>query len=195
MLNEIINFISEYSLIIFCVIFLILFFRRYKKKSFDKSWHTLIENFTFSRDTFYNMVEVELKAHGVQSSIKTTKVSGSPTSSTSNTYLQSKYNGYTFLIGAHQFGDDHFGVSYWMYKKVGFGEWLVSRLPLGSKLAQWMFRPRIPQIDIYTSYLTFVDKSVKKVVDEITDEYEGGEPNVVSLSATQGFDPFMRVNA
>jgi len=157
-----------YGLLIF-VILKILFGGLFK--IYHSNWNTLIDNFNFSTEEFYQRFKKELLSQGV-SGINTSEVSlheGNIFSS-KRRYIRVKWKEYQYDICAAPFGNGFF-ISWWLLYKNSIGQLLISKIPfIGNWLTKKLFPITYYKIDTASMFMTYAQSSVLKVIDDITND-------------------------
>ena len=140
-------------------------------KNFHSRWSTLIDDFNFSSEDFYNLLKEELESNGIEG-ITTNFVSlkeGGAFSS-SRTYLRLTWKDYHYDICAAPFGKGFF-ISWWLLYKNSLGQIIVSKIPfVGGWLASKLYPVTYYKVDIASMFMSYAQSSVLKVIDTITKE-------------------------
>ncbi len=171
-MSEIEYFFMSYGIFVLygIAIFLILrlIFGR-QLKNYHSNWSTLIDDFNYSTEEFYQLFKKELLSQGV-SGINTLDVSlreGNVFSS-KRRYIRVKWKEYQYDICAAPFGKGFF-ISWWLLYKSSIGKILIFRIPLiGKWLAQKLYPITYYKIDTASMFMTYAQSSVLKVIEDIT---------------------------
>ncbi|MFD2916817.1 hypothetical protein [Psychroserpens luteus] len=139
-------------------------------KTYHSNWNTLIDDFNFSTEEFYQLFKKELLSQGV-SGINTNDVSLHEGSifSQKRRYVRVKWKEYQYDICAAPFGKGFF-ISWWLLYKSSIFQILISKIPfVGEWLARKLFPITYYKIDTASMFMTYAQSSVLKVIDEITE--------------------------
>ncbi len=134
-------------------------------------WNTLIDEFQYSTQDFYEQLTKELESHGVDNiKIINKDLSTGGTLSTKRLYLRVSWKNYTYDCCCCPFGNGTF-VSWWLFsERTGF-ELLISKIPIiGNYLVKVFFPTTYYTIDTSSMFMTYAQSSVQKVIDNITKE-------------------------
>ncbi len=154
-------------IIITSLLFYLIFTKT--KKDYHSHWNTLIDEFDYSTENFYQKFKKELLSHGV-SGISTSSVSlheGSLLSSRRR-YVRVSWKDYQYDICAAAIGEGFF-ISWWLLNKTPVLKILITRIPfLGSWLANKIYPITYYKIDTASMFMTYCQRSVLNVIDNIT---------------------------
>ncbi|WP_299223126.1 hypothetical protein [uncultured Psychroserpens sp.] len=172
MMNEFFFYFTQYLIYILygLISFVILKFIFTKTlKYYHSNWNTLIEDFNYSTEDFYQLFKKELLSQGV-SGINANDVSlyeGSMFSQRRR-YIRVKWKEYQYDICAAPFGKGFF-VSWWLLYKNSVLQIIISKIPfIGGWLTRKLFPVTYYKIDTASMFMTYAQSSVLKVIDEIT---------------------------
>ena len=173
-MGEIEHFFMSYGVFVLygVAIFLILRLILGKQlKSYHSNWNTLIDDFNYSTEEFYQLFKKELLSQGV-SGINTFDVSlyeGSIFSS-KRRYIRVKWKEYQYDICAAPFGKGFF-ISWWLLYKSSIGKILIYKVPfIGKWLTQKLYPITYYRIDTASMFMTYAQSSVLKVIEDITND-------------------------
>ena len=173
-MNEILFYITSYGILALQIIALVLilkFIFTSTLKNFHSRWNTLIDDFNFSSEEFYNLLKEELESNeikGITTSYIFLKEGG--TFSARRTYLRLNWKDYQYDICAAPFGKGFF-ISWWLLYKNSFGQILVSKIPfIGGWLASKLYPVTYYKIDTASMFMSYAQSSVLKVIDDITSD-------------------------
>ncbi len=171
-MNEFFFYFTQYLIYILygLISFVILKFIFTKTlKYYHSNWNTLIEDFNYSTEDFYQLFKKELLSQGV-SGINANDVSlyeGSMFSQRRR-YIRVKWKEYQYDICAAPFGKGFF-VSWWLLYKNSVLQIIISKIPfIGGWLTRKLFPVTYYKIDTASMFMTYAQSSVLKVIDEIT---------------------------
>jgi len=173
-MNEILFYITHYGILLIqlLIIFLILkFIFSSTVKNFHSRWSTLIDDFNFSSEDFYNLLKEELESNeikGIITSFVFLKEGGA--FSSRRTYLRLMWKDFHYDICAAPFGKGFF-ISWWLLYKNSLGQIIVSKIPfIGGWLASKLYPVTYYKIDVASMFMSYAQSSVLKVIDTITKE-------------------------
>lgn len=135
---------------------------------YHSNWNHLIEPFEYSTEEFYRKFRKELMSHGISGIMAQdiTLREGNLFSSRRR-YIQVDWKEYQYNICAAPFGDGFF-ISWWLLKRLSWIQITISLL-LGVWIARKLFPVTFYRIDTASMLMKYAQKSVLKVIDEITD--------------------------
>jgi hypothetical protein len=138
-------------------------------KDYHSSWNTLIDNFQFSTQEFYTLLQLELQERGIKSIVaKKVALKEGNAFSSKRTYLRATWKEYQYDICAAPFGKGFF-ISWWLLYKSSIGQILISKIPfIGIWLARKLYPVTYYKIDTASMFMTYAQASVLKVIDDIT---------------------------
>ena len=150
-------------------------------KNYHSNWYTLIDDFNFSSQEFYELLKVELEATGMKRvRIKKVALKEGNAFSSKRTYLRASWKEYQYDICAAPFAKGFF-ISWWLLYKNSLGQLLVSKIPfVGGWLARKLFPVTYYKIDTASMFMSYAHAAVLKVVDNITNKQ-----GIRSLSETE----------
>jgi len=173
-MDEFLFYVTQYfiyALYLLIVFVLIKWIFTRSIKEHHSNWNTLIDNFNFSTEEFYQRFKKELLSQGV-SGINTSDVSlheGNIFSS-KRRYIRIKWKEYQYDICAAPFGNGFF-ISWWLLYKNSIGQILISKIPfIGIWLNRKLFPVTYHKIDTACMFMTYAQSSVLKVIDDITND-------------------------
>ncbi len=171
-MNEFFRYATYYGtyLVYAIVLFLILkFIFSRTLKNHHSRWSTLIDEFSFSTQEFYKLLQEELQNQGIKSIMaKHVYLKEGNAFSSKRTYLRATWKDYQYDICAAPFGKGFF-ISWWLLYKNSIGEILVSKIPfVGGWLARKLYPVTYYKIDTASMFMTYAQTAVLKVVDDIT---------------------------
>lgn len=174
-MSEIIMYIMAYGTIalwIIITIFIFKFLFRSILKQYHSNWNTLIDNFDFSTRDFCLRLAEELKSNGV-AGLKINDVfisEGIKAFSRRRLYLRVQWRNYEYNVCAAKFGNGFF-VSWWLLYRNSIWKILIARIPVvGDWLAMKLYPITYYSVDTASMFMTYAQRSVLKVIDEITKE-------------------------
>lgn len=173
-MNEILFYITKYGMyaVYLIVTFLILkYLFGELLKSYHSNWNTLIDDFSFSTQEFYKLLQIELVTKGVNR-IKFDKVSLREGNmfSFKRTYLRATWKEYQYDICAAPFGKGFF-ISWWLLYKNSLWKILIAKIPfVGKWLARSLYPVTYYSVDTASMFMTYAQSAVLKVIKDITDE-------------------------
>jgi hypothetical protein len=165
---------SQYLSILFYLILVIVIIAvifSLNKRTHHSNWNTLIDNFKYSSKDFYKLLRAELWSHGIED----IKISGvnfkeSHLFSSNRLYLEVKWKGIEYYVCAAPFGAGFF-ISWWMFSNKSSFQKIISGIPfIGSFLERNFFPDTFHVYDTSSMFMTYVQSSVLKVIDDITKE-------------------------
>lgn len=171
-MDDFTNYIIQYGIFILYVIlvFLLLkFIFSRALKNYHSRWNTLIDDFDFSTQEFYQLFKKELLSQGI-SGISTSDVSLHEGNifSPKRRYIRVRWKDYQYDICAAPFGNGFF-VSWWLFYKDTLGQIIISKIPL---IGKWLVKSLYPityyKIDTASMFMSYAQSSVLKVIDDIT---------------------------
>lgn len=174
-MSEIIMYIMAYGTIalwIIITIFIFKFLFRSILKQYHSNWNTLIDNFDFSPKEFYQRLGEELQSHGIRNirAEETYIREGVKGVSPSRIYLRVRWKKYEYNVCAAKFGNGFF-VSWWLLYRNSIWKILIARIPVvGDWLAMKLYPITYYSVDTASMFMTYAQRSVLKVIDEITKE-------------------------
>lgn len=171
-MNEITYYITRYGMyVLYGILALIILKNIFSKtlKTYHSRWNTLIDNFNFSTEEFYQKLKKELLSQGV-SGIETKDISLSEGNifSSKRRYIRVKWKEYQYDICAAPFGNGFF-ISWWLLYKNSFGKLFISKIPfIGDWLAKKLFPVTYYKVDTASMFMSYAQSSVLKVIEDIT---------------------------
>ena len=140
-------------------------------KSYHSRWNTLIDDFNFSTQEFYQLLKEELLSNKIsQMNIGQVSLKEGGVLSFRRTYLRVTWKEYQYDVCAAPFGKGFF-VSWWLLYNDSIGEILISKIPF---IGTWLLRKLYPityyRIDTASMFMAYAQSSVLKVIDDITNE-------------------------
>lgn len=155
-----------YGLLVFLLVRLLL---KKTLKNHHSRWYTLLDDFSYSSQDFYQQLIEELQAQGVKNiSTKYVFLKEGNTFSKKRTYLRVTWKDYDYDICAAPFGNGFF-VSWWLLFKNSFWQLLVLRIPfIGNSLVKLLFPVTYYKIDTASMFMSYAQSSVLKIVDNIS---------------------------
>jgi len=173
-MNEILHYATRYGILLLqlLVAFLILkFIFSSTLKDYHSRWNTLIDDFNYSSEDFYNLLKEDLDSNGVEGiTITFAFLKEGGAFSSSRTYLRISWKNYQYDICAAPFGNGFF-ISWWMLYKNSLGKIIISKIPfVGSWLASKLYPVTYYKIDTASMFMSYAQSSVLRVIDKITKE-------------------------
>lgn len=160
---------DSYFLYIVLIIIVLVFILSKKIENYHSRWNTLIDDFNFSTQEFYQLLKEELlnnKIHGINIGQVSLNVGG-PLSS-QRIYLRVTWKEYQYDVCAAPFGKGFF-VSWWLMYNDSIAEILISKIPfIGTRLLRKLYPITYYRIDSASMFMTYAQSSVLKVIDDIT---------------------------
>ena len=173
-MNTIINYVSEFGLIVLVV--LILFFTIKSLisqilKNHHSNWNTLLDGFNFSTQEFYTLLREELKNQSINNlNINDVSLKEGSFFSNRRRYLRIKWKEYQYDMRAAPFGKGFF-ISWWLLYKNSMGTIIISKIPFVGK---WLVKKWYPityyKVDTASMFMTYCHNAVLNVIDTITKE-------------------------
>ena len=156
---------------IIIAVFIIIAFLKKSTPELQGHWNTLVDEFQFSTKDFYELLEIELKSHGIENiEIYEKSMSEGNSLSTKRLYLRVSWKNYTYDCCCAPFGNGTF-FSWWMFSERKDIENLISKMPLiGKFLVNFFFPTTYYKIDSVSMFRSYAQSSVLKVIDDITKE-------------------------
>lgn len=159
--------------IILVLLSLLLIIALFRKgiPTLNSHWNTLLGEFTFSTQEFYELLEEQLHSHGISKiSISKKNISIGNALFGKRLYLRVKWKNYTYDCCCAPFGKGTF-ISWYLYSNKTGTELLLSKIPfIGNFLVNTFFPITYYTIDTASMFMTYCQSSVLKVIDDITNE-------------------------
>ncbi len=151
------------------IIAVIIAFLSKKAKTYHSNWNTLIDNFEFSTNQFYTLLEQELKAQRVDNiRTETIILSEGGVFSSKRNYLRLTWKGYQYDICGAPFAKGFF-VSWWLVLTQSHAELVIANVPL---IGAWLHRKFYPmtyyKIDTASMFMSYAHTAVLNVIEQIT---------------------------
>lgn len=159
-----------FSIILAIIIVLCLFGLLRKSKADNHShWSQLISPFVFSTKEFYELVKKEMESHDIDGlNFEEVSLKIGNVFSSERLYLRVSWKDYYYDVCFAPFGDGCF-VSWWLFFKRSDAEDFFIKIPLvGILIKHAFFRKTYYQLDTASMFMTYAQKSVMAVIDEIT---------------------------
>ena len=173
-MNTIINYVSEFGLIVLVV--LILFFTIKSLisqilKNHHSNWNTLLDGFNFSTQEFYTLLREELKNQSINNlNINDVSLKEGSFFSRRRRYLRIKWKEYQYDMCAAPFGKGFF-ISWWLLCKYSIVAIIISKIPF---IGKWLVEKWYPityyKVDTASMFMTHCHNAVLSVIDSITKE-------------------------
>jgi len=159
---------GNYIVLTFIIILVIAALSK-AKKIYHSNWNTLIDDFNFSTQEFYNRLKIEFKGQGIDKiKIETTTHSEGGVLSSKREYLRLSWKEYQYDICSAPFGKGFF-ISWWLTMKQTNAEMLVSKIPfLGGWLSKKFYPITYYRMDTASMFMSYAHQAVMNVMDEIT---------------------------
>lgn len=156
------------SVLLIVVLVFITIFRKVTPKLLGH-WNTLISDFQFSTQEFYDRLSEELHAHGIDDIFLDEKeFSEGGILSGKRLYLRVSWRAYNYDCCFAPFGDSSFA-SWWLFGQKGSIESFVSRIPLlGNFLSNMFFPTTYYMEDTSSMFMKYAHASVLKVIEDIS---------------------------
>jgi len=158
-------------LLIFLIIIILVVIGLLRKSKVDyhSHWSQLIPSFLFSTKEFYELVKKEMESHDIQGlNFEEVSLKIGNAFSSERLYLRVSWKDYYYDVCFAPFGDGCF-VSWWLLFKSSDAEDFFTKMPLiGILIKNAFFRKTYYQIDTASMFMTYAQKSVMAVIDEIT---------------------------
>ncbi len=153
------------------ILIVILIVIKQPKKSHHSNWAQLLPNFKFSTKEFYKLIQEEMLSHDVEKlSFKEVNLKTGNIISSERKYLRIRWQDYYYDLCFAPFGDGCF-VSWWLIFEISPNEEFLSRIPfIGEWIRRAFFRKTYYKIDSASMFMTYGQRSVLAVIDEITKE-------------------------
>lgn len=155
-------------------VLLIILFWIFKKRvrDFHSNWNTLLDNFSYSTEEFYKLLQKELYSHGIKDMTMVKKnLSTDSLGISKRKYLRIYWKDYEYYICAAPFGNNGFFISWHLIYDDPTMKLIISKIPfVGSWLADRLFHITFYKRDTASMFMTYTHQSVLKVIDEITNE-------------------------
>ncbi len=140
-------------------------------ENYHSHWNTLIDNFNFSSEEFYKLLQTELQSQGINNiNIEKVSLKEGNALSSKRIYLRVLWKNYQYDICGAPFGKGFF-ISWWLLTKQSQAELLIAKIPF---IGLWLVRKLYPvtyyKIDTASMFMTYANASVQKVIKEITEE-------------------------
>lgn len=160
----------DFILIILTVLILIALFKK-GVPTLSSHWNTMIDDFTYSTQDFYKLLETELQSHGIDKiTIAEKNISIGNALSSKRLYLRVKWKNYTYDCCCAPYGNGTF-ISWYLFTEKTGAELFISKIPfVGNYLVQAFFPVTYYSIDTASMFMTYAQSSVLKVIDDITNE-------------------------
>lgn len=162
--------VELYQLVIIVTVLLVIFIiAKTRKKNLHANWNILIDDFSYSSETFYDLLTQEIKASEVEHiTIQRVKISEGHILSNSRIYLRLMWHEYTYDCCLAPFGKGTF-VSWWLYSTRPTFEILLAGIPgIGDWLVRKLFPMTYYKYDTASMFRTYAQQAVLDVIDEIT---------------------------
>jgi hypothetical protein len=169
-LNYLEYFISAYPVVKYFTFFILIWFILKKRiDNLHSHWNTLIDNFNYSTQDFYNLLENELQNHDIENiNTKEVTLREGGIGTDKRLYLRVTWKDLVYYVCAAPFGDGFF-VSWWLKNNASIISIIVSKIPL---FGGWLHRKLFPltfyRVDTASMFMTYAQQSVLKVIREIT---------------------------
>ena len=173
-MNTIINYVSEFGLIVLAVIILFFTIKSLISqilKNHHSNWNTLLDGFNFSTHEFYTLLREELKNQSINNlNINDVSLKEGSFFSRRRRYLRIKWKEYQYDMCAAPFGKGFF-ISWWLLYKNSMGTIIISKIPFVGK---WLVKKWYPityyKVDTASMFMTYCHNAVLNVIDTITKE-------------------------
>lgn len=171
-MNEFFYYATRYGMyfvFLLIIVFIIKALISQTLKKHHSNWNTLINDFTFSTQEFYDLLKKELQEQNIKNiSIKEVSLKEGGMFSSGRRYLRILWKDYQYDVCAAPFGKGFF-ISWWLLYKRSLGEKILSKVPfIGKWLARQWFPVTYYKIDTASMFMTYAQSSVLKVIDDIT---------------------------
>ncbi len=155
---------------IFIITVLIWIFKKRVKES-HSNWNTLLDNFSYSAEDFYELLKKELSSRGIHNfhmSIK--KLDQDSLGLSRRKYLKISRKDYEFYICAAPYGRGFFVSWHLIYDDSGL-KVFISKIPfIGTWLVNRFFHTTFYYRDTASMFMTYTHQSVLSVINQITNE-------------------------
>jgi len=147
---------------------LIWIFKR-SVKDYHSHWNTLLDNFSYSTEEFYNLLKEELSSHGIKEmSMVHKSLNEDNMGFSKRRYLRVSWKDYEYYICAAPFGKGFFVSWHLIYKDSPF-QVFIAKIPfVGTWLADKLYHITFYKRDTASMFMTYAQQSVLKVIDDIT---------------------------
>lgn len=151
------------------IVIIIVYISKQTRKEFHSRWASLLPNFKYSTQEFYDLVKTEMLNHEVEKlTYESVNLTTSHILSHRRMYLRVKWEDYHYDLCFAPFGDGCF-VSWWLMYNISTGEEIFSKFPLiGGWIVKSFYHKTYYQIDSASMFMTYAQKSVLAVIDDIT---------------------------
>lgn len=173
-MNDFFNFLEEYyyfGIIALATFFVIKGLLRSTFKKHHSHWNTLLDNFSFSTQEFYNLLKEDLQGQGIKAVvIDRISLKEGNAFSLKRSYLRVTWKDYQYDICAASFGKGFF-ISWWLLYKVSVGQIVIARIPfIGKWLEQKLYPITYYKVDTASMFMTYAQASVLRVIKAISDK-------------------------
>ncbi|MFY0602760.1 MAG: hypothetical protein JXQ93_02340 [Flavobacteriaceae bacterium] len=151
------------------IILILIWVLKKQKKDYHSNWNTLLDNFSYSTEEFYELLKKELGSHGIKTMEMTNKsLCEDGMCLTKRRYLRVSWKDYQYYICAAPFGNGFFISWHLIYNDPGI-KVFISKIPfIGRWLAGKLFHVTFYKRDTASMFMTYTQQSVLKVIDDIT---------------------------
>jgi hypothetical protein len=155
------------------IILLLILIWIFKKsiKDYHSHWNTLLDNFSFSTEEFYNLLKEELNSHGIKEmSMVNKSLNEDNMGFSKRRYLCVSWKDYEYFICAAPFANGFFISWHLVYDDSGM-KIFISKIPfIGTWLADKLYHITFYKRDTASMFMTYTHQSVLKVIDDITNQ-------------------------
>jgi hypothetical protein len=158
-------------IIIVSALFVLSFIFKGRIQNYHSNWNSMIDNFNFSSEEFYELLSKEVLSHDIPN-IKTQEVFLSQLGALSpkRLYLRIDWKGYRYYICCAPFGNGVF-FSSWLLYRTPFLKSVIDKVPVvGTWMANSMFPTTFYTKDTASMLMTYMHESLLKVIDQVTKE-------------------------
>ncbi|MFY0630011.1 MAG: hypothetical protein JXR05_06490 [Flavobacteriaceae bacterium] len=152
------------------ILILIWVFKKRTKDS-HSHWNTLLDNFSYSTEEFYELLKKELNSHGIKGMEMSNKnLCEDGMCLTKRRYLRVSWKDYEYFICAAPFGNGFF-VSWSLIYNDSPLKTFIAKIPfVGQWIADKLFHITFYKRDTASMFMTYAQQSVLKVIDDVTKE-------------------------
>ncbi|MCP4181167.1 MAG: hypothetical protein GY756_25670 [bacterium] len=138
-------------------------------KNHHSSWNTLIDDFNFSSQKFYELLKEDIETNNVKDiSTSHVKLKEGNIFSSKRLYMRIEWREFQYDICAAPFGKGFF-ISWWLLYKNSLGQILISKIPfIGIWLMKKLFPTTYYKIDTASMFMSYAHQSVMNVLKDIS---------------------------